>query len=120
MEVVLLSKLDVPTINQEDLAAAWQQALPNYLHESDQAKVMQEEAKPKWMRVHIDTAGRSFYSFDFDVTYMDSREVKVEFIAAYQDKKLIDEKKEPIQGMIKDYVRHIHECAQALQSITHS
>jgi hypothetical protein len=39
MEVLLLSNLEVPVINQVDLVAAWQQTLPTYLNESDRAKV---------------------------------------------------------------------------------
>jgi hypothetical protein len=120
MEVVLLSKLEMPTLNQADLVAAWQKTLPDYLNESDQAKVTQDAGIPHLMRIQIDSAGRNFYSFEFDVTYLDSREVKVEFRLALRDKKPIAEQTEQVQELIKDYVRHIHECAQALQKITHS
>jgi hypothetical protein len=120
MEVVVLSKLDMPTLNQVELVAAWQKTLPDYLNESDQAIVKQDDGKPHLMRIQIESAGRSFYSFQFNVTYLDSREVKVEFQAALKDNKPIAEQTEQIQELIKDYVRHIHECAQALQKITHS
>jgi hypothetical protein len=120
MEVVLMSKLDIPAINQADLVAAWQESLPLYLNDSDRAKVTQAAIKPQWMQIHIDTAGRSFYSFDFDVTYLDSREVKVEFKQALKDNKPIEQQTEQMLELIKDYERHIHECAQALQKITHS
>jgi hypothetical protein len=120
MEVVLMSKLDIPAINEADLVAAWQESLPLYLNDTDRAKVTQVAIKPQWMHIHIDTAGRSFYSFDFDVTYLDSREVKVEFKQALKDNKPIVEQTEQLLELIKDYIRHIHECAQALQKITHS
>jgi two-component sensor histidine kinase len=120
MEVVVLSKLDMPTLNQAELVAAWQKTLPDYLNESDQAKVMQDASNPQLIIIHIDSAGRSFYSFEFNVTYLDSREVKVEFQTALKDNKPIAEQTEQVQELIKDYVRHIHECAQALQKITHS
>jgi hypothetical protein len=120
MEVVLMSKLDIPAINQADLVAAWQESLPLYLNDSDRAKVTQVAIKPQGMQIHIDTAGRSFYSFDFDVTYLDSREVKVELKQALKDNIPIEEQTEKVLELIKDYTRHIHECAQALQKITHS
>ncbi|MEX2459702.1 MAG: hypothetical protein WD469_00140 [Paenibacillaceae bacterium] len=116
----LLRKLDMPTLNQADLAAAWQKTLPSYLNETDQAKVTQDATKPQGLRIHITTAGRSFYSFEFDVTYMDSREIKVDYKLATMDNKLANEQTEQVQELIHDYVRHIHECAQKLQSITHS
>jgi hypothetical protein len=120
MEVVVLSKLDMPTLNQAELVAAWQKTLPDYLNEADQAKVTQDARNPQLIRIHIDSAGRSFYSFEFNVTYLDSREVNVEFRLAHNDNKPIEEGTEQVQELIKDYVRHIHECAQALQKITHS
>jgi hypothetical protein len=119
VEVVLLSNLEVPVINQVDLVAAWQQTLPIYLNETDRVKVTQDEMNPNWIRIHIDTAGRSLYSFDFCTFYLDSREIKVDFVSAHQDHKLLDEKTDEVQELIKDYVRHIHECAQALQKVTH-
>jgi hypothetical protein len=115
-----LSKLDMPTLNQAELVAAWQKTLPDYLNEADQVKVKQDERNPQLIRIHIDSAGRSFYSFEFNVTYLDSREVNVEFQIAQKDNKPIEERTEQVQELIKDYVRHIHECAQALQKITHS
>jgi hypothetical protein len=121
MEVVRMPKLDMPTINQEDLVAQWQQSLPIYLNESDRAQVMLDQINPNWIRVHIDTAGRSFYSFDFCLFYQDSREIRVEFISAQKDHEpIVDTETEQVQNMIKDYIRHIHECAQALQKFTHS
>src|ERR1700730_18451241 len=114
MEVGLMSKLDIPAINQADLVEAWQESLPLYLKESDRAKVTQDAIKQQWMQIHIDSTGRSFYSFDFDVTYLDSREVKVEFKQALQDNNPIKEQTEQVQELITDYIRHIHECAQAL------
>jgi hypothetical protein len=114
-----LQKPDMPTINQEDLVAEWQQNLPVYLNESDRAQVTQDPINPNWIRVHIDTAGRSFYSFDFCLFYQDSREIRVEFISAEKDHEPIVET-EQVQDLIKDYIRHIHECAQALQEVTHS
>jgi hypothetical protein len=121
MEVVQLQKQDSPTIGQEDLVAEWQQALPVYLNESDRAEVTQDQVNPNWIRVHIDTAGRSFYSFHFCLFYQDSREIRVEFISAEKDHQpIIDTETEQVQNMIKDYIRHIHECAQALQKVTHS
>lgn len=113
-----MSKLDIPTVNPVDLVAAWQETLPNYLNETDQAKVKQDAKNSQGLQIHIATAGRSLYTFEFDVTYMDSREVKVDFKLASKDNKPVDEQTELVQEMIHDYVRHIHECAQDLQRIT--
>lgn len=115
-----MSKLDIPKLNQTDLAAAWQKTLPRYLNETDEAKVSQNASDSQGVRIHIITAGRSLYSFEFNVTYMDSREVKVDLILASKDNKPVDEQAELVQELIHDYVRHIHECAQDLQRVTHS
>jgi hypothetical protein len=120
MEVVILSKLDIPAINQTELVAEWQKSLPSYLNKTDQAKVTQDPSNPLVIKIHIDSAGRSFYAFEFNVTYLDSREVYVEAETAVKDNKPIAVQTEPAQELIKDYVRHIHECAQALQKVTHS
>ena len=121
MEVVRLLKNDMPTISQEELVAKWQKTLPIYLNASDRAEVTQDKVNPNWIRVHIDTAGRSFYRFHFCLFYQDSREIRVEFISAEKDHKPVtDTETEPVQNLVKDYIRHIHECAQALQEVTHS
>jgi hypothetical protein len=121
MEVVRLQKLDMPMINQEELVAQWQHTLPIYLNASDRAEVTQDQVNPDWIRVHIDTAGRNLYSFHFCLFYQDSREIRVEFISAEKDhERIVDTETEPVQDLIKDYIRHIHECAQALQKVTHS
>jgi hypothetical protein len=115
-----MSNQEMPVMVQEALIKEWQQTLPIYLNETDRAKVTQDEVNPNWIRIHIDTAGRSLYSFDFCTFYLDSREIKVDFVSAHQDHKLLDEKTDEVQELIKDYVRHIHECAQALQKVTNS
>ena len=56
--------------------------------------------------------GRQEYSFDFQCTYVDSREVKVDLVDVERDGATTDERNENIQGMVGDYTRHIHECAQ--------
>lgn len=115
-----MSKVDMPTINQSDLVSEWQKSMPGYLNQTDQVKVKQDIRDPQAINIHIDTAGRSLYAFEFSVTYQDSREVLVEVQAVTQDNKPIADHTESARELIKDYVRHIHECAQALQSITHS
>jgi hypothetical protein len=59
------------------------------------------------------------YSFDFKCTYLDDRSVRVDLIDVEQDDESIDEHTTIVQELAADYVRHIHECAQAVQSITH-
>ncbi|PYI51105.1 hypothetical protein [Paenibacillus flagellatus] len=113
-----MSKTDVLTIDQKRLAEAWQQTLPTVLNKSDQAEVTADEHDPKSVRIHIRTAGHSMYTFDFQVTYMDSREVKVDLVDVERADQTVDERNETIQQLVEDYVRHIHECAQALKRIT--
>jgi len=106
-------------VDQSQLVDAWQAQLPAVLASSDQALVKADEADPKSIRIHIDTAGRQAYSFDFECVYVDSREVKVSLVDVERDGRSVDERTETIQALAQDYTRHIHECAQALQQITH-
>lgn len=115
-----MSQTDTLTIDQGSLTEAWQQTLPTVLNESDKAEVFPDGEDPKSIRIHIDTAGHSMYSFDFKVTYVDSREVKVELVDAERANQTIDERNETVQQLVEDYVRHIHECAQALKKLTKS
>lgn len=115
-----MSKTDVLTIDQSELTQAWKQTLPTVLNESDQAEVMADEHNPSSLRIHIRSAGHSMYSFDFLVTYVDSREVKVELVDVEKADVTVDERNELIQNLVEDYIRHIHECAQALKKVTTS
>ncbi|RKN78808.1 hypothetical protein [Paenibacillus ginsengarvi] len=113
-----MSKTDVLTIDQSELTQAWRQTLPTVLNESDQAEVMADEHNPSSLRIHIRSAGHSMYTFDFLVTYVDSREVKVELVDVEKADVTVDERNELIQNLVEDYIRHIHECAQALKKVT--
>jgi hypothetical protein len=119
-EVFFMSKTDVLTIDQSELTAAWKQTLPTVLNESDQVEVAPDEHDPKSLRIHIRTAGHSMYTFDFKVTYVDSREVKVQLVDVEKADQTVDERNDVIQNLVEDYIRHIHECAQALKKITTS
>ncbi|WJH36240.1 hypothetical protein MJA45_00095 [Paenibacillus aurantius] len=114
-----MNKTEAPVVNRERLLDAWQKTLPTTLNESDRAEVLADAADPDVYRIHIDTAGHSGYSFDFKVTYLDSREIKVEFVDVEKDRVSVDEHTDIIQTLIEDYVRHIHECAQVLHKLTH-
>lgn len=105
-------------IDQNTLVNAWQQQLPEYLNPGDSAQVFVDLGDPKGLRVHIDAAGRQFYSFDFQCSYLDQREVQVDLVDVERAGATIDEHGDEIQGMTAKYVRNIHECAQALQRIT--
>ena len=109
-----------PFVSQPCLVAAWKENLPLQLNESDSAKVRGNSADPQALQIHIDTAGHTQYSFDFECTYLDDRSVHVELVDVEKDDESVDEQTDIIQGLIEDYVRHIHECAQAVQSITHN
>ncbi|MFE5324195.1 hypothetical protein ACFQ88_36500 [Paenibacillus sp. NPDC056579] len=113
-----MANTDTLAIDQQQLAAAWSETLPTVLNASDRAEVLADEAESNALRLHIATAGHSNYSFDFKCTYVDSREVKVDLVDVEVDGRNVDERTNIIQTMVDDYVRHIHECAQQLHSIT--
>ncbi|WP_159885291.1 hypothetical protein [Paenibacillus puerhi] len=113
-----MSKSDQLRIDQEELVQAWSRTLPTVLDASDQAKVWADGVHSNALRVHITTAGRSLYSFDFKCTYVDSREVQVELVDVERDGRNVDERTDIIQTLVDDYVRHLHECAQQLHALT--
>ncbi|XEC94944.1 hypothetical protein AB6A23_27355 [Paenibacillus tarimensis] len=106
-------------IDQNRLVEAWQRTLPTTMNKADHAEVKADEADAKALRIHIRTAGHTSYTFDFKVEYVDSREVKVDFIDVEKAGISVSERTEPIQQLIEDYTRHLHECAQALHELTH-
>ncbi|CAM3457244.1 hypothetical protein [Marinicrinis lubricantis] len=110
----------VLSVNRNELVGAWQRILPEMLNESDECNIILDQADPDCLRITIETAGHSKYSFDFKCTYMDEREVKVELVDVEQDGVHVDERQEIIQSLIEDYVRHIHECAQSVQQLTNA
>lgn len=106
-------------LDQDQLVQAWRSQLPQNLDPSDSAQVFADEANPNALRIHIDSAGRTMYSFDFQCSYLDTREVKVDLVDVERDGQTVDERTEVIQDMTQGYTRQIHECAQALHHVTH-
>lgn len=106
------------SIDQDRLVGAWQRTLPTILNGSDKAEVLADEADAQTLRIHIRVEGHTMYSFDFKCTYVDSREIRVELVDVERDGQTVDERGEIIQQLVQDYTRHIHECAQALHSVT--
>lgn len=104
------------SLSQDTLVTAWAEQLPIQLHDGDRAEVKADENDPQGVRIHIQAAGHSEYSFDFACTYVDDREVKVELIDVEKGHRTIDERTETVQELVNDYIRHIHECAQALKT----
>lgn len=115
-----MSKQDELRINQQQLVEAWQKTLPSLIPETDSATVIADGADNKALRVTIEAAGHQLYSFDFRVEYVDSREIKVDFIDVEEAGRSVDEHQDTIQQLIDDYMRHIRECAQALHTVTHA
>ncbi|MDD9272001.1 hypothetical protein ACFPES_33740 [Paenibacillus sp. GCM10023248] len=107
------------TIDQAELVQEWMRVLPTTLQPTDQARVWADEADPQTVRVHIEAAGHTGYNFDFKVNYVDAREVKVDLTDVQRGTTHIDETGDVVQNLVDDYVRHIHECAQALHRVTH-
>jgi hypothetical protein len=118
MEVTKMADQDL-SVSQPTLVAAWNENLPFQLHQSDSFSVRGDSANSQALNIHVDTAGRTKYSFDFKCTYLDDRSVRVDLIDVEKDDESIDERTTIVQDLVEDYVRHIHECAQAVQSITH-
>lgn len=108
------------SVSQSTLVEAWNDSLPLQLHDSDSFQIRGDSADEKALRIHIDTDGRTGYSFDFKCTYLDDRSVRVDLIDVEKDEESVDEHTVIIQELVEDYIRHIHECAQAVQSITHN
>lgn len=114
-----MSTDELTTVHPNELIDAWQRTLPITMNSTDTVTVKADGADPKAIRIHVDTAGHSKLSFDFLCTYVDSREVKVELVDVEKDNRSIDERGEQFQRLAEDYVRNIHECAQALHKLTH-
>lgn len=115
-----MSDKDQLKLNQSRLVAAWQRTLPTTLDSTDKVEVKADESDRKAIRIWIAAAGHSMYTFDFKCTYVDSREVKVELVDVEKEGLHVNEDSKLIQDLIKDYIRDIHECAQALDQLTHS
>lgn len=113
-----MSSKESLNVDQNTLVNAWQEQLPEFLNPGDSAIVQADNADPNGLRVQINAAGHQFYSLDFQCTYMDPREVKVQLVDAQRDGVHIDERTEQVQELTSDYVRHLHECAQSLHRIT--
>lgn len=114
----MTTKTDILTVDTRRLAEAWNETLPLLVGPSDKATVLPDERDEGVLLIHIATAGRSKYNFDFKCTYVDSREVKVELVDAERGHDQTDERAEIAQSLIEDYIRHIHECAQRLKGLT--
>ena len=108
------------SVSQPALIDAWEEKLPFQLHDNDSFQVRGDPTDSQALTIHIDTAGRAKYSFDFKCTYLDDRSVRVDLMDVEKDNQSVDEHTPIIQELAADYVRHIHECAQAVQSITHA
>ncbi len=113
-----MSSSDTLTVDQEKLREAWSNTLPAVMNNSDQVEVHSGPTEQE-LRIHIASAGRTKYSLDFSVIYVDSREVKVELVDVEKDDQSVDEHTEKVQDLVQQYVRYLHECAQNLQRITH-
>lgn len=104
----------------QNLIDAWNQALPGILHSTDSADVKADSLDPHTLRIFIQTAGHTKYAFEFKCRYVDDREVNVHLMNAHKGIGCAEEATEVVEDLADDYIRHIHECAQALQSLTHA
>lgn len=105
-------------LDQQQLVSAWQQRLPEMMEDGDSFTVQGDAADRNSLLIHFNAAGRQDYSLDFRCTYVDSREVNVQFLDVEQDGRHTDERSEAVQGLAQQYKRQIHECAQSLKDLT--
>ncbi|XID91838.1 hypothetical protein ACF3MZ_25640 [Paenibacillaceae bacterium WGS1546] len=119
VEVLKMASKDELTVPQDELVEAWQRTLPERLAPGDTAEVYGDGTDPRSIHVHIKTAGRQMMEFDFAIQYVDSREIDIRLKDFEKDGQTVDERPEPIQELIGDYRRHLHETAQALHHFTH-
>lgn len=104
-------------LDQQTLVDAWDEQLIEFLEEGDSSEVT-GDVDPKAIRINIQVAGRSMYELDFLCTYVDTREVDVELLDVDRDDRSVDEHSTEVQEVVEEYVRRIHECAQALKPLT--
>lgn len=113
-----MTQASILTIDSQTLVKAWQDTLPTLLKSSDECTIQADAKFPDTLLIHIDNAGRSQYSVDFRVQYVDEREVRVDVIDIEKDDVSTNIQNDAIQKIIEDYMRHIHECAQQLKGLT--
>jgi len=109
---------DELTASQEERAQAWRDMLLRRL-EGNRVREMPGEADPGAMRVHIEATGQTI---DFVVRCVDSREIAIELSVAESDnqsRQSADERKDVMQGLVRDYFRHLQQRAQVLHDLTH-
>ncbi len=103
-------------LSRQQLIKEWTQCLPETLKDGQSAEVRGDEKNPDALLIHVEIPGRTDYSFDFRVTYVDSRETKVDLLDAQEGQIHIDERPQIMQSLIEDTVRHLHECAQVVHA----
>ncbi|MFC6333190.1 hypothetical protein ACFP56_11195 [Paenibacillus septentrionalis] len=109
---------NVLPIDKQTLAQAWQETLPTFLNTADECNVQPDAKFDDTLLIHIANNGRSHYSADFRLSYVDQREVKVELLDVEKGNAAADDHTIAAQNLVEDYVRNIHECAQSLKGLT--
>ncbi|MBD2845466.1 hypothetical protein IDH44_09720 [Paenibacillus sp. IB182496] len=107
-------------IGGEALVAAWQERLPELMPPGARAEVLQDGANSQVLRIHIQVPGHQAYTLDYKVSYADSREIRAELVDVDKHGRAVDVEDGPVQELVRDYMRVLHECAQALHSLTHA
>jgi hypothetical protein len=109
-----------PVQVDQNLVNAWNRTLPELLNSSDSVDVKRDPLDPHALQIFIQVAGRTKYGLQFKCEYVDDREVDVHLISAHKGCGCADEESDVVEKLAEEYIRHIHECAQALQTITHA
>jgi hypothetical protein len=111
-------KQESMSVPRDQLVAAWQQTLPSTFKSTDKVEVKADLLDQNAFRIHVNTAGHSHYEFEYKCEYVDPREVKVTLLNIQRGGDNILEPTLDIQILSDEYIRNIHECAQALHPLT--
>lgn len=96
------------------LVLEWKRKLPEFI-KTGKVEVSADEKCNKSVLIYIEDDGRSHYSFNFRVKYVDDREIDVQFLDVEKAGVHVDEQSDIVQTTVKEYIRKIHECAQTIK-----
>lgn len=100
--------------HSSSLVQFWKSELPKLI-KTGKVEVCADEKCDKSVLIYIEDDGRSHYSFNFRVKYVDDREIDVQFLDVEKAGVHVDEQSDIVQTTVKEYIRSIHECAQIIK-----
>ncbi|MBN6187480.1 hypothetical protein JQN58_10990 [Aneurinibacillus sp. BA2021] len=113
-----MSKQTQMSVERSELLQAWQRTLPSTCKQTDTIEVLADQLDPDALRIHVNTAGHQHYEFEYKCKYVDPREVQVTLLNIQRGGDTVFDPNLEIQSLSEEYMRNIHECAQALHPLT--